>query len=213
MANPNLLRTVPKWLKDASQGLAYWIGYSGVRDPTSAPELALGHELARLIGAKAKGLEVRTETYYRTIQKFQSKAITQAARVDVTLWKNVEPGRIKPALALRHVIEIKRAKAGARKIEADLRRLAAVVEELHDVRAFLILVSEGELPPKPYASEKGLRYKLRAHDIEGTQSQFIVTGVFKAAAAFQLPDQAHYVCIAEVAQRPGFDPHENHSET
>jgi len=179
-----------------------------MRDPTPAPELALGHELARLLGAKVKSLEISTETYYRRIRKFQSKAVTKDARADLTLWKNVEPRRVRPVLELKHVIEIKRAKAGMRKIEADLRRLAAVAEELHDVRAFLVLVSEDGLPMKPFASQHGLRYKPLVFKIDGTESEFIVTDVFKAAPAFQHPDQAHYVCIVEVAPQPDFDPHE-----
>lgn len=213
MANPNLIRSVPKWLKDAAQGLAYWIGYSNVRDATRAPELALGHELARLIGAKAKALEVNTETYYRRIRKFQSSAITRDARADLTLWKNVEPRRVKPTLELKHVIEIKRANADGRKIQADFRRLAAVVEELHDVRGFLVIISERGLPPKPYASEKGLRFTPRVHEIAGTKSEFVVTGVYKAAPAFQHPEDAHYVCIAEVARRPEVDPREGDEDS
>lgn len=212
MANPNLLRTVPKWLEGAAQGLAYWIGYSSVRDPTFAPELALGHELSRLIGSKAKRLEVSTETAYRRIRAFKSEHIARLARADISLWENVEPRRVRPVLQLKHLIEIKRATANPIKIEADFRRLAAVAEELHGVRAFLVLVSEGELPPKPFASIHGLKYKPRVFHIEGTKSEYIITGVYKAAPAFQKPELAHYVCVAEVAARPEFDPHENDDE-
>lgn len=202
----NLIRTVPKWMKDASQGLAYWLGYSAERDPTKAPELALGHELARLLGAKAKNLEVHTESYYDRIRRFASADLTKGARADVTLWKNSRPNSFIPTLELKFVIEIKRSTAKASKIKADLRRLAAVAEELPGVRAFLLVVSQNALPPEPFSSSRGLRLKPHAYHIVGTNSEYVVTAVFKAAPAFQHPDKAHYVCIAEVCRQPEFDP-------
>jgi len=207
MSNANLRLLAPDWLEDSAQGLAYWIGYSSVRDATPAPELALGHELARLIGSKAKQYEVSTESPYGRMKTFESAAIAPRAKADITIWANIRGRRPVPALELKCVIEIKRGKASSSKIQDDFRRLAAVAEELQGVRAFLVLVSEGGLPPKPFATSNGLKYRARVHPIEETRSEYIVTGVYKAAPAFQHPDAAHYVCVAEVSRRPEFNAH------
>ena len=97
-----------------------------------------------------------------------------------------------------YALEVKRNAAGNEKIDEDLRRLAAIVERTDDLRAFLCVASEAQLP-KRFVSTKGFR-KTSVIPLEGTDSSYQVTGVFKASPYLNSKkiDKAHYCCVIEV---------------
>ncbi len=94
---------------------------------------------------------------------------------------------------------MKRGSATTAGVNDDLRRLLEIREALPNVRAFLVLISEGKRPLR-FVSDKSfaVRKKLR---IPGTDGHCLVRAVLKAVPAVKSLDNAHYACAIEVLSK------------
>jgi hypothetical protein len=119
--------------------------------------------------------------------------LTERARVDLIVAKRVEEvgkRRLEPSL----VVEVKRLPV-AKKIELDLRRLAAVKKTRPGSRALLFAISERHRPPM-FVSKDGTPVEGRAL-IPETNAYYRVRHCYVAA------DIAHYACSIEVFLKKG----------
>jgi hypothetical protein len=196
-----VLRVPPTWLSKSLQGLAFWVGHRcSIYSDWELSEGALVGELCNLIHAHLNDdSSLRCEQVFnKFVQSGVSRAgIGERARIDLSIWKSsVNPeGKRKqiPAFA----IEVKRASAPVRKIEEDLRRLAAIVEETDGVRALLCVISERKLPKRFVNPKTGYRKK-GVTPIETTSSSYQVIGVVRASAHQKRIARNHYCCAIEV---------------
>lgn len=166
-------------------------------------EGALAAELGSLIHSHLPDkLNLRFEQGYKKLLPTgtKNKDITDLARADVTIWESFFPeSSAKARQSVRYVIELKRASASNSRIDQDLRRLAAIVENSDGVRAFLCVVSE-ERRPALFTNKNGFALKDDVN-IDRTGSLYVVTNVQKATFLFKNRDRAHYVCLIEVLAR------------
>ena len=197
-----ILRSPPLWLKNALQGLAFWIGHRcSIYSGWELSEGALVGELCNLIHAHlGDDYSLRCEQSYTKFFAAGEKptAIAAKARVDLSVWKSrlISDGRRRsvPTFAL----EVKRAKSQTERIKDDLKRLAAIVEKSAGIRAILCVISEAHLP-KTFVTARGFR-KVGVFPIEGTDCSYQVIGVLKASPYLSSKniDRAHYCCAVEV---------------
>lgn len=196
-----VLRFPPAWLNKALQGLAFWVGHRcSIYSGWELSEGALVGELCNLIHAHLSDHHsLRCEQPH---SKFLPKSIKRPdigdkARVDLSIWKSVTKEGRKVRVP-EYAIEVKRAVASKAKIDEDLRRLAAIVEESDGIRGILCVIAEGKLPPR-FVTSRGFRKK-GIIEIEGTNSSYQVIAALKASAYFNLDNiqRAHYCCAIEV---------------
>jgi hypothetical protein len=190
----------PKWVAKALQGVAFWVGHRrSMYSSYALSEGALTAELCNLIYANLqKDYRLRCELSY---EKFLPDGVKPAdivsgKRVDLSVWKRylVVNGRYRRRPI--YVIEVKRANAGKTRIDQDLQRLAFVVKESDEIRAFLFVISEGKRPQR-FVNERG-HAKNKHVKIVGTNSTYSVLQVWKASRSFSSVEEAHYACLIEV---------------
>ncbi len=184
------------------QGLAFWVGHRrSIYSRHELSEGALTAELCNLIHANLPSRQYRLrceEPYTKMLPTgITREEVTENAHIDLSVWERYIPDDSQTyKQRLRFAIEVKRASAKNARIDRDLKRLAAIVEERKKVRAFLCVVSEGTRP-KRFTTGDGIRKAGRV-SIEGTRSVYHVLAAKKASHLFNDRDQAHYACIIEV---------------
>ena len=100
----------------------------------------------------------------------------------------------------KFVIEVKRALAQTRQINADLSRLAAVRRLRPDIRTFMFVISEAKRP-KRFVNSNGHSIS-GTHHIPESDGHYRVRRTCKAAHAFTKRDRAQYSCLIEVFPDP-----------
>lgn len=195
------MRLPPKWLSKSLQGLAFWVGHRcSIYSDWELSEGALVGELCNLIHAHLNDdFSLRCE---QAFSKFVPSGVSRVgigerARVDLSIWKSHVNPEGKRKRSPVFAIEVKRASAPVRKIEEDLRRLAAIVEETEGVRAVLCVISERKLPKRFVNSKTGYR-KRGVTPIKTTNSSYQVIGVVRASAYQKSIERNHYCCAIEV---------------
>jgi hypothetical protein len=162
-------------------------------------EGALTAELCNLIHANLpKDYRLRCELPYKKffLDGVEMPGIVSGKRVDLSVWKRRKTASDHYQQHPKYVIEVKRAKAGNKRIDRDLQRLAAVVEVSNGIRGFLFVMSEGKLPSR-FVSEDG-HAKGRREKIAGSDYAFSVVQIWKASRSFSHVQKAHYACLIEV---------------
>ena len=192
------IKSWPKWMEKALQGVAYWIGHRRClyrNYPLS--EGALVAEVCNLIHANlSDNLLLLCEVQYSRFVGHDERPteLTERARADLVVAEEALQAGAEPIP--KFIIEIKRAAAPTAQINADLRRLAAVRVVCPDIRTFLFVISEAQRPTR-FVDEDGKSF-LGKHEIPGSKGHYRIRRTWKAAHAFTKPDRAHYACLVEV---------------
>lgn len=154
----NTMPKVPKWLRSAAQGLAFWIGYQRtIYSQHEMSEGALAAQLGTLIHSHLPdAFRLRYEQPY---PKFLPKGVKRIevtqSLADMSVWGRYVPKEGRARIRPRYVIELKRASTSKQRIERDLRKLAAIAEESENIRAFLCIASE-EKRHKKFIDKSGM---------------------------------------------------------
>jgi hypothetical protein len=192
------LKKRPKWVERALQGVTYWIGHRRClyRDyPLS--EGALVAEVCNLIYANLpRELELLCEVQYASFIKHKPvpKVLQGKIRVDLLVAEESKENEVEPVP--KFIIEVKRASAPKRQIDADLSRLVAARRMCPETRAFLFVISEAQRP-KRFVHEGGHSI-IGKHQIPDCDGYFRVRRTWKAAHAFTKRERAQYACLIEV---------------
>lgn len=201
MQTTEIIRVIPPWLRKSIQGLTFWVGHRcSIYSGWELSEGALVGELCNLIHAHlGDRYSLRCEQAHK---KFLPNGVIYEhiggkARVDLSVWQSVSKPDGSKTSRPTYAIEVKRATAPKGKIDEDLKRLAAIVENTK-IRAFLCVIAESTLP-KRFVSSKGNR-KRGLVTIKDTASSYQVISVAKASAFLNLDNigKAHYCCVIEV---------------
>jgi hypothetical protein len=196
------LEKQPVWVKLALQGVTYWMGHRRClyRDyPLS--EGALVAEVCNLIYANLpEALQLLCEVQYSVFVESNPMPKILRGRIRADLVVAERSGRKEAEPIPKFIIEVKRAAAPTRQINADLSRLAAVRRLCPDIRAFMFLISEAERP-KRFVNGDGHSI-LGTHHIPGCDGHYRVRRTWKAAHAFTRRDRAQYACLIEVYPTP-----------
>jgi hypothetical protein len=194
--------SISAWATNAAQGLAFWIGHrQALYRHYPLSEGALVAEACNLIHANIdEGLELLCECRYTKLISADNKShkFGSRDRADLVIVQT-KPGRGPVgdlSAAVYSVIEVKRAKAGRKLIEEDLRRLWCLKTSNPKVQALLLVISESRRPAR-FVSENGLAVRGR-QKIQGVKGYFCVRRVCKATASFARKESAHYACLIEV---------------
>lgn len=196
----------PRFLENALQGLAFWIGHRhSMFRSYPLPEGAMVAEACNLIQANlAESLELKPELQYQKIVPPGTglDGIGSLARADLTiLSRHGSDAGARESERVHFVMEVKRGSAAKASIDDDLKRLHTFLDGTPtNARAFLIVVSESRAPARFVIEGKS---RLGSHPVPGTNGCFHVRRTVKAAASFSQKSSAHYVCLIEVfCERP-----------
>ena len=162
-------------------------------------EGALAAELGNLIHSHLPDkLHLRYEYMYSSLLPtgVGSEDVTALARADLAVYESLKSPSGQQTSSVRFVIELKRASAAEGRINKDLRRLALIVENRENVRAFLCVASE-ESRPNRFATVNGIARRKEV-PVEGSTCVCAVVNLKKAAFLFENRERAHYVCLIEV---------------
>lgn len=198
----------PRWLENAIQGLAFWIGHRRAMFPHyPLSEGALVAELCNLIQVNLGDDHcLFPEIAYSRITTGAGtpEGIPTKARADLVLFNgsrsDIEERSdlVTPASA---VIEVKRASAGPSLINDDLRRLAQARQANMGMRGFLVVASEAKQPARFVA--RGISKRGKA-PIPGLSSWYYrVRRTTKAASSYKALQGQHYICMIEVFRYTG----------
>lgn len=166
-------------------------------------ESAMVAELCNLLFANLPtGLKLVCEVQYSKLLEVPDTEteFTEKSRVDLCVCGPLKKGD-EPLAHVQCVLEVKRGSASTAGINDDLRRLLEIRKALPNVRAFLLVISEGKRP-KRFVTAKSfaVRKKLPIPDSEG---HCLVRAVMKAVPAVNSLDNAHYACAIEVLPNAG----------
>lgn len=192
-----------KWLENALQGLAFWIGHRHSFFHTyPLPEGALVAEACNLIQSNLPAdLILLPECMYGNLIPIGTEidGVTGQSRADLVICdRNAASVGRKGNVAehVRFVFEVKRGSATEKEINTDLARLYGFLSATHtQARGFLFIVCEGRSHPRFIKNGKSI---LGMHELPGKQGHFRVRRTVKAAASFSGKETAHYVCLIEV---------------
>ena len=192
-----------KWLENALQGLAFWIGHRHSFFHTyPLPEGALVAEACNLIQSNLPAnLVLLPECMYGNLVPHGTviDGVTGQSRADLAVCEKHaaltgRQGNVSEHV--RFVFEVKRGSASEKDINTDLERLYGFLGATHtQARAFLFVVCEGRSHPRFIKNGKSI---LGVHELTGKQGHFRVRRTVKAAASFSGKETAHYVCLVEV---------------
>lgn len=191
---------IPYWLKRALLGTCYWIGHRRAlyRDYPLG-ESAMVAELCNLLFANLPtNLKLICEVQYSQIIDISEgdSAFTEKSRVDLCICGPIENKKANPLEHLLYVLEVKRGKASKAAINADLRRLLELKRARPEIRAFLLLISEGQRPTDFVTEES---FAIRKNLPIANTSGFCRTRVvMKAVQAVKSLNTAHYGCAIEI---------------
>lgn len=200
----------PKFLENALQGLAFWIGHRhSLFRFHPLTEGAMVAEACNLIFANlSDDLILKPECKYQRLlpQNVVENDLSNSARADlVILSKNAKNSLKNNGAELstftHFVMEVKRGSSSKAAIDDDLRRLFAFLRSHPgNARGFLILISESKSPTRFVSNGKS---KLGTHEIPNSDGCYHVRRTVKAAASFSNTKKAHYACLIEVfTKRP-----------
>lgn len=191
------------WIETALQGLAFWIGHRrALFRHYPLPEGALVAEACNLLQAnKPDALILKPEYLYKNLVSTGRLPadIPGQARADLIICDaDARQARRDQNISdqVKFVFEIKRGDAPNHLIKEDLRRLQSFLRvSSPDIRAFLLVASEANLPNMFVKDGKAIRRKV---PIDGSPGHFIVRRTLKASGSFTSKSSAHYVCLVEV---------------
>ena len=166
-------------------------------------ESAMAAELCNLLFANLPpGNKIVCEVQYSKLLNVpdEETEFTEKSRVDLCVCASVAKGD-DPLTKVQFVLELKRGSASKSAVNNDLRRLLEIKKSRPDVRAFLLLISEGKRPIR-FVTEKSfaVRKKLPIPEADG---HCFVRAVMKAVPAVNSLDNAHYACAIEVHPNEG----------
>lgn len=196
------LPDLKSWAKKSLQGITFWIGHRHcLYDHYPLGESAFVAELCNLIFAhldKTK-FSLRCEVLYRELAAdLPDVLFGSLARADIVIFEKAKKkaDSAKPT----DVIEVKRGRASAKLIHADLRRLAEIQRRTKDCRTFLFVICESHRH-QTFVTPEGTSQK-GEHPITGDENAcYRVRRTFKAAHAFTNKDTGQYACCIEVFDR------------
>lgn len=188
----------PVWVERALQGVTYWMGHRRClyRDyPLS--EGSLVAEVCNLIHANLpEDLQLLCEVQYSTFVESDPMPKILQGRIRADLVVSEKSARTGFDPVPKFIIEVKRASSPAAQISADLRRLAAARRLCPDIRAFLFVISEAQLP-KRFVHKEGHSLSGK-HEIPKSDGYYRVRRTWKAAHAFNKRERGQYACLIEV---------------
>ena len=166
-------------------------------------ESAMVAELCNLLFANLPtGLKLVCEVQYSKLLDIPNKEteFTEKSRVDLCVCGPLKKGD-EPLEKVQCVLEVKRGSASNTAVNDDLRRLLEIKKARPDVKAFLLLVSEGKRPIRFVTAKSfAVRKKL---PIPKSDGHCYVRAVMKAVPAVKSLDNAHYACAVEVLSNEG----------
>ncbi len=187
---------VPAYLDKPMQALAYWIGYEKCRyGGYKITELPLVAEYSRLVHSSLKdNLRVECEKRYEDFIKTES--LFKGRRADLCIFE-------KDSGSLVCVIEAKLYTSSKKRRQDDLMRLLSLKKENPQVRAFLLVFSEGMIPEE-YMNKKKTGANAKYMPLE-VGWFYKVRRVVKASEHLRDANQkkGHYVCLLEIVQKDG----------
>src|ERR1035437_7423551 len=179
------LKKQPIWVERALQGVTYWMGHRRClyRDyPVS--DGALVAEVCNLIYANLpEALQLRCEVQYSTFVECNPMPEILKGRIRADLVVAEKSARRGADPIPKFIIEVKRASAPTRQINADLSRLSAVSRACPDIRTFMFLISEAN-PPTRFVRGNG-HSVLGTHHIPDCDGHYRVRRTWKAAHGSQ----------------------------
>lgn len=196
----------PSWTDTVLHGLSYWIGHRRAYfSDYPLLEGAITAEMCNLMNSKIDHSDdgyLYCEVMYKHITGFeepdQRRADMLIAKTEKFLPK-VEKKDLENTLDT--VIEVKRGTATKAEITKDLQRLAYVKEIKPNVRAFLIIVSEGKLPDQYdwfAESEHDVTASKKAIKIENKDAECRVRRVCKVTSSLKSRTSFHSAILVEV---------------
>lgn len=200
---------IPSWVDPVLHGLCYWIGHQrSYFSDYPLLEGAITAELCSLLNSKinhdADGY-IYCEVMYKLITGFdepdQRRADLMIAKTEKYLM-SVDRNDLQETL--NTVIEVKRGSASKKDIEKDLQRLAHVKHLKPNVRAFLIIVSEGKLPNQHdwfAESEHDVTASKKAIEIDGKDAVCKVRRVCKVTSSLKSKTSFHSAVLVEVENK------------
>ena len=196
----------PRFLVDALQGLAFWIGHRhALFRGYPLAEGALVAEACNLIQANLPpDLVLQCECMYKNLvpSSEQNDQYYGQLRADLVLCtsgaKSTERGD-NISSYVKFVIEVKRGSAPKTEIDVDLRKLHDFLKNSSDnARAYLIVVSE-KAAHQRFVRDDGTS-KRHSQKIPDCNGCYHVRRTVKAAASFKGIETANYVHLIEVLQ-------------
>jgi hypothetical protein len=214
----------PTYLERALQSLAFF-GYQDSRIPANRLDMAHRHrgpdsrelfegansdELTRLFHAHTKECIVLPEQAYALLVPNVVDSFGDT-RADIVIVNRADGRRLTTetlADQIVSIIEINRATASTKEIQADIRRLQQFLTHTRvaDARAFLVLAAQRHIPRRPVGDapyvnqETGLATK-GPYNLHDNDITYRVRRLLKAATSFNKSKRAHYVLLFEV-ERP-----------
>ena len=194
----------PGWLKRALLGTCFWMGHRrSMYREYPLGESAMVAELCNLLFANLPSdLKLVCEVQYSKLLDIQDQEteFTEKSRVDLCVCGPLKKGD-EPLNKVQCVLEVKRGSASNAAVNDDLRRLLEIKKAKPDVRAFLLLVSEGRRPTRFVTAESfAVRKRLVIPKANG---HCHVRAVMKAVPTVKSLDNAHYACAIEVLPNEG----------
>lgn len=205
----------PDWTDNVLQGLAYWIGYKKqyYRFYPLSEGAIVGEALSLLASnVDMKSMRLDAEIMYKEICDWNNNG-----RADIVISHKIldkdAPKEKKNGFnykkQVESIIEVKRYGANSQLIESDFERMADCLKksEIHDLRCFMLLVSQDGIPKK-YVTENG-KANRKKYIITNRDNYFVQTRrVCKAVAQFdhkdkKASDSAYYACLIEVTKLDG----------
>ena len=194
----------PAWLRRALLGTCFWMGHRrALFREYPLGESAMVAEMCNLLFANLPtGLKLVCEVQYSKLLDIPDTEteFTEKSRVDMCVCGPLERGD-EPLEKVQCVLEVKRGSASTAAVNDDLRRLLELKIVRPDVRAFLLLVSEGKRPTR-FVNAKSFGFKKKLA-IPKTDGHCCVRAVMKAVPAVNSLDNAHYACAIEVLSNRG----------
>jgi hypothetical protein len=143
-------KRLPEWLQNSLQGITFWLGYRSAIYPnlghTEAAIVAELHHLLHIKIGKRDKLDCEI-TFGRLYVNREGVPETTKPKQRVDLVVSTRGARNgENRRAVKFIIEVKKASAAHTRIQADLRRLAAIKKMSKQVRTILLVVSEGKRP-------------------------------------------------------------------
>lgn len=200
---------IPSWTDTVLHGLSYWIGHRRAYfGDYPLLEGAITAEMCNLINSKidhSNDGHLYCEVMYRhitgVIEPDQRRVDLLIAKTEKFL-PNVEGRDLQDTLDM--VIEVKRGSASKTEITKDLQRLAHIKDIKPNVRAFLIVVSEGKLPNhyEWFAeSANDVVASKKAIKIEGKNAECKVRRVCKVTSSLKSKTSFHSAILVEVENK------------
>lgn len=189
---------IPSYLDKPMQALAYWIGYEKSRyGGYKLTELPLVAEFARLVHASLNDARcVRCEVPYKNLFRKGASSKIMNQRADLCILERVSRTPVC-------VIEAKLFNSCKKRREDDLLRLLSLKKEKKEVRTFLLVFSEGEIPVEYMnANKTGASAKRFPLDQDWCYKVRRIVKASECLTDSKLKN-GHYVCLLEIVQKEG----------